>query len=95
MNSIKPKNKKYEISTTNQKLQQKRQMGHWKLSSKVEKPREIRETERALHLGRLVFLLAAVGSVDPAPAAIEDAIVLGFFRFLSLSMLRKWRRKER
>lgn len=30
--------------------------------------------KRELHLGRLVFLLAAVESADPAPAALEDAI---------------------
>lgn len=35
---------------------------------------EIGEIHSALHLGRLVFLLAAVGSVDPAPAALEEAI---------------------
>jgi len=33
-----------------------------------------RRDQSALHLGRLVFLLAAVGSVDPAPAALEEAI---------------------
>lgn len=42
---------------------------------KITKTRRIREIEGGLHLGRLVFLLAAVESADPAPAALEDAIL--------------------